>query len=175
MTALGATRGFVSLMDRDSIEPLGLKTWFTSVGRLSARAVADPAALGSALRHAYHLVQLAPHPLRTAVSAALSERAFEDLLEAGIHDIAAQALVGSPAGLALVRQPASKAIFAEVRFPDGSSAGCGQGRTIARAILQAWCRAALALDDSLVGVPGRGDSHLKIVPLHRHPAPLLGA
>jgi hypothetical protein len=165
-------------MDRDSIEPLGLKTWFGSVARLSAKAVAAPAAVGPALRHAYHLVQLAPYPLRSSISAALNERAFEDLLEAGIHDIAAQALVGSPAGLALVRQPDSKAIFAEVRFPDGASPGCGQGRTIARAILQAWCRAALALDESGAGAPRSGERHLRIVPPHRYlrddTAPLLG-
>jgi len=163
-------------MDRDSIEPLGLKTWFGSVARLSAKAGTGPASVGSALRHAYHLVQLAPYSLRSSVSAALSERAFEELLDAGIYDIAAQALVGSPAGLALVRQPDSKAIFAEVRFPDGSVPGCGHGKTIARAILQAWCRAALALDRSAASVPPRGESHLKVVPLNlyraRETAPL---
>lgn len=163
-------------MDRDSIEPLGRKTWFASVARLSVQSVATPAAVGSALRHAYHLIQLAPHSLRSSVSAALSERAFEDLLEAGIHDIAAQALVGAPAGLALVRQPASKAIFAEVRFPDGGRAGCGQGRTIARAILQAWCRAAMALDEAVVSGARSDPRCLKVVPFQRHDAaPLLGA
>jgi hypothetical protein len=163
-------------MDRESIEPLSQKTWFASVARLSAQSVATPAAVGSALRHAYHLIQLAPHALRTSVSAAVSERAFEDLLDAGIHDIAAQALVGSPAGLALVRQPASRAIFAEVRFSNGGSPGCGQGRTIARAILQAWCRAALALDESAVSGSCSGPSRLKVVPFHRREAAsLLGA
>lgn len=166
-------------MDRDSIEPLGVKTWFGSVDRLRTKAIGDSLSIGSALRHAYHLVQLAPHPLRTSISAALSERAFEELLDAGIHDIAAQALVGAPAGFALVRQPDSKTIFAEVRFPDGGRPGCGQGRTIARAILQAWCRAALALDESLAGPSRVSECHLNIVPLHRHrcddTAPLLGA
>jgi len=150
-------------MDRDSIEPLGLGTWFASVRRLSALAPAGPATIGSALRHAYHLIQLTPHALRTSVAAALNEQAFEDLLEAEVYDIAAQALVGSPAGLALVRQPSSKAVFAEVRFPDGRGLGCGQGRTIALAILQAWCRAALALDKAAGPALER---HAKIVPLH---------
>jgi hypothetical protein len=150
-------------MERDSIEPLGLANWFGSVGRLSALAAEGPGTIGSALRHAYHLVQLAPHALRTTVAAALNEQAFEDLLDAGVYDIAAQALVGSPAGLALVRQPGSKAIFAEVRFPDGRGLGNAQGRTIALAILQAWCRAALALDRS--SDTARTVGHTKVIPL----------
>lgn len=162
-------------MDRDSIEPLSLETWFGSVGRLNALALNGRTTIGSALRHAYHLVQLAPHALRTSVSAATSERAFENLLEAEIYDIAAQALVGSPAGLALVRQPGSKAIFAEVRFPDGRGLGCGQGRTIAPAILQAWCRAALALDEPAGNWPDRADHHPNIVPLYPHIRVPLGA
>lgn len=155
-------------MDRDSIEPLGLETWFDCVERLNGLAVTSRAAIGSALRHAYHLVQLTPYALRSSVSAAMSERAFEDLLEAEIYDIAAQALVGSPAGLALVRQPGSKTIFAEVRFPEGQGTGCGQGRTIARAILQAWCRAALALDRPAEGWRGSSASAAKVVPLRPH-------
>ena len=106
-------------MDRTSIEPLGDDTWFGSVWRLRGLALGDQATIARALRHAYHLIQLTPHALRASVSAALDERAFEDLLEDEIHDIAAQALVGAPAGLAVVRQPNSRAIFAEVRFPHG--------------------------------------------------------
>ena len=159
-------------MDRDSIEPLGPRAWFASVRRLSALAAAGPATIGSALRHAYHLAQLTPHGLRTSVAAALNERAFEDLLEAEVYDVAAQALVGSSDGLALVRQPGSKAIFAEVRFADGRGMGCGQGRTIAAAILHAWCTAALALDTSA----GGADGHAKVVPFRARtrdePAPL---
>lgn len=162
-------------MHRDSIEPLGLENWFASVRRLSTLAAGGRATLGSALRHAYHLVQLTPHPLRASVSPAMSERAFETLLEAEIYDIAAQALVGAPAGLALVRQPGSKAIFAEVRFPDGRGLGCGQGRTIALAILQAWCRAALALDKPANSATGRAGWHANIVPLHAHQRAPLGA
>lgn len=150
-------------MNRDSIEPLGLRSWLTSVRRLSAAATTGQAPLGSALRHAFHLVQLTPHALRSSVAAALSERAFEQLLEAEIYDIAAQALVGSPAGLALVRQPGSRAVFAEVRFPDGPGVGCGEGRTIARAILQAWCRAVLALDRT---ADDSHDRHGTIIPFH---------
>jgi hypothetical protein len=150
-------------MNRDSIEPLGLRSWFTSVRRLSAAATTGQAPLGSALRHAFHLVQLTPHALRGSVAAALSERAFEQLLEAEIYDIAAQALVGSPAGLALVRQPGSRAVFAEVRFPDGPGVGCGEGRTIARAILQAWCRAVLALDRT---ADDSFDRHGTVIPFH---------
>jgi hypothetical protein len=142
---------------------------------LSDLALSERATIGSALRHAYHLVQLAPHALRTSVSAAMSEGAFENLLEAEIYDIAAQALVGSPAGLALVRQPGSKAIFAEVRFPDGRGLGCGQGRTIAPAFLQAWCRAALALDEPAGRGPDRTERHANIVPLHPHVRVPLGA
>ncbi|HEU4652016.1 MAG TPA: hypothetical protein VFS49_11445 [Croceibacterium sp.] len=153
-------------MDRDSIEPLGLESWFASVRRLSVLAAGGQATVGSALRHAYHLVQLAPHGLRGSIAATLSERAFEQLLEAGVYDIAAQALVGSPAGLALVRQPGSRTIFAEVRFPAGSGVGCGQGRTIALAILQAWCRAALALDRSTDRAPARAQRHAKVVSFH---------
>ena len=153
-------------MNRDSIEPLGLGSWFASVRRLSELASAGRVTTGSALRHAYHLVQLTPYSLRSSVAAALSERAFEDLLEAGVHDVAAQALAGSPAGLALVRQPGSKAVFAEVRFPDGRGLGCGQGRTIAQAILQAWCHAAIALDTAAQSAPERTRRHAKIVPFH---------
>jgi hypothetical protein len=153
-------------MERDSIEPLGLGSWFASVRRLSALLSASHGTIGTALRHAYHLVQLTPHTLRTSVAAALSERAFEQLLEAEIYDIAAQALVGSPAGLALVRQPGSKAVFAEVRFPDGRGLGCGQGRTIASAVLQAWCRAAVALDESADISHEPAQRHAKVVPFH---------
>src|SRR6187399_2023768 len=153
-------------MNRDSIEPLGLGSWFASVRRLSELASTGRVTTGSALRHAYHLVQLTPYSLRSSVAAALSERAFEDLLEAGVHDVAAQALAGSPAGLALVRQPGSKAVFAEVRFPDGRGLGCGQGRTIASAVLQAWCRAAVALDESADISHEPAQRHAKVVPFH---------
>jgi hypothetical protein len=57
--------------------------WFASVRRLSALAAAGPGDdRQRACRHAYHLIQLAPHALRASVAAALNEQAFEDLLDA---------------------------------------------------------------------------------------------
>ena len=79
------------------IEPLDTDLWFTALGRLEQRLnTADESQLGQALRHAFHLQQLAPRWLRGLLRTRLDEYQFEDVLEHGNYEVAADALVGPP-------------------------------------------------------------------------------
>ena len=61
----------------DDVEPLDSNLWFE---RLEAMARGDLGTLENSLRHAFHLVQLAPTRFRRSVHSKLEEDSFEALL-----------------------------------------------------------------------------------------------
>jgi hypothetical protein len=79
--------------------------WFeraaTLLERFHSAGHADE--LESAIRRAYHLVQLTPRPLRPLLRPAIDEPTFEGLLSAGALESAALGLVGAPGGIAVSR------------------------------------------------------------------------
>jgi hypothetical protein len=123
-------------------EPLEPELWFNALARLAQR---QRAASGgnpeSMLRHAFHLAQLTPGPLRGIVRCELCEDDFGVLLEHAAFDAAAIALVGLPLCFA-IRGTAGggrRLVTAEVTFSDQqeqpSAATC---QTVAGALVGAW-------------------------------------
>jgi hypothetical protein len=147
----------------DDTEPLEPEIWFAALEQLRRqqnRAIG--AGVGSLLRQAFHLLQLAPRPLRAAIRCELDEDSFERLLDSEAFDSAAMALVGPPAGFALRCAVGNRhRVFeATVRLP-GQARPPGEARSqnAARALLAAWTNALLAL------------TQRSIADLLPHPAP----
>ena len=80
-----------------NIEPLNAEVWFDAIMKLQQRRkMASAADLGRQLRHAYHLQQLTPLPLRALIRPTCDEETYEGFLERGAYERAAGALVGLP-------------------------------------------------------------------------------
>lgn len=97
-------------MPLSKIEPLDPELWFKRAADLLERFHSSGAGdLESAIRRAYHLVQLTPRPLKSFLKPAIGEDDFERLLDVGALESAAMGLVGEPAGILVSRmQGASK-------------------------------------------------------------------
>ena len=80
-------------MQADQIEPLELTLWLARVRQVSDWPREGSGALEKALRHSFHLVQLAPRQLRPFVRCTLAEAEFEAKLEAGAQLSAAMSLI----------------------------------------------------------------------------------
>lgn len=152
------------------IEPLEPDLWFAALAQLSRRrAAAAGGGVETLLRHAYHLVQLAPAPLRTVVRSDLDEVSFEALLECEAFDSAAMALVGPPAGFTLRCATGSRRrlFHASVQI-DGQPKPLAEApmESLACALLGAWINALLALRQRSTGDRSLGPA------LHTPPAGL---
>jgi hypothetical protein len=112
-----------------------------------------------ALRHAAHLLQLTPAPLRDAVHLALDEEAFEALLEAGEFDAAARHLLAQPTALS-VDQDSHGLVRATISCAILKRAIHGTGETGASAVLAAWttCLLAFRQDNDSGLLDGSGES-----------------
>lgn len=126
----------------DFVEPLPPELWFE---RLEMIASGNMPSVESALRHASHLLQLAPMSFRDIARPTLEENSLEALLEAGDLDTAARYLVAQPLALSLT--PGGDRGRVQVTI---SCALLGQsitvtGETAASAILEAWATCLLAL------------------------------
>jgi hypothetical protein len=125
------------MIDQD-IEPLEPVAWLATLDSLARQVPIGEAALPPALRRGFHLVQLAPRPLRHILGSSVGEAEFEALLARGALLQAAEALVGQ--GLASsIRTAASGLVQAEVRFTDGTAVCRASGPTAALALFAAWC------------------------------------
>ena len=125
----------------DHIEPLEPALWFR---RIEMIARGELPSIEHALRHAAHLLQLTPAPLRDAVYRALDEEAFEALLEAGEFDAAARHLLPQPTALS-VEQDLRGLVRATISCAILKRAIHGTGETVAGAVLAAWTTRLLAL------------------------------
>ena len=155
------------------IEPLEPDLWFAALAQLSKRrAEAREGGAESLLRHAFHLLQLTPRPLRGHVQCAVSEETFEALLQAGATDCAALGLVGLTAEIDLHRSaiPGTEAVEARVCLPGQETMpAAAQAQSIALALLGAWANCLLAIrrQSPAAPLPGRarherpGESHRK--------------
>ena len=122
----------------DEIQPLEPELWFQALGKLAVRAVDTPAAESeSLLRHAFHLLQLAPGPLKHMVRTELSESEYEHLLECEAFESAAIRLIGYPMTYTLMRCQAD-IVEAEVKLPDSSDAQPVRASNLALATIGSW-------------------------------------
>lgn len=85
--------GRETTMQATQIDPLDFAIWQARVRQLYSWPIEGSGPLEKALRHSFHLVQLAPLEFRLFVSCELPEAEFEAHLEAGEHLSAAVALV----------------------------------------------------------------------------------
>jgi hypothetical protein len=106
------------------------------------------------LRHAFHLVQLTPGPLKGVVRCEYSESPFEELLEHGAFDSAAVALIGSPICFELnTRLDAGKRVVdAKVWLPNQAGLPkTASAESVASALLGAWSICLVALRQRSLG------------------------
>ncbi|HVT54952.1 MAG TPA: hypothetical protein VHD34_02725 [Xanthobacteraceae bacterium] len=131
------------------IEPLDPELWFQALERLSSRiSASNDNDVESMLRHALHLVQLTPGPLKGVVRCEIGEDAFEAFLERGAFDSAAIALVGSPMCYELncALEAGRRVIEARAWIPSqAAQPGPAAGECLASALLGAWTGCLVAL------------------------------
>ena len=125
-------------MGRPDIEPLEPAHWFARFRSLQARTLDDPNVLGASLRHAFHLVQLAPRPLRHIVRCDLTELQFEELLLGDQFFPAVLALVAPALEYSVLGGSSRNEVRAEVWEQDGHNRFCGEGEAPESALCKAW-------------------------------------
>jgi hypothetical protein len=128
------------MMARD-IEPLDSIIWFERIELVASGALG----LENSLRHAAHLLQLAPAPFRGVMRWATDEENFEALLEAGEFGSAARHLLAQPTSLTLENGNETGQVRATIRCAALHRVIEGFGPTEAAAILSVWTSCALAL------------------------------
>jgi hypothetical protein len=131
------------------IEPLDPELWFQALERLSRRlSASNDNDVESMLRHALHLVQLTPGPLKGVVRCEIGEQAFEEFLARGAFDSAAIALVASPMSYELncTLDAGRRGIEARVWLPSqAAQPSPATGECLASALLGAWAGCLVAL------------------------------
>ena len=125
----------------DEIEPLNSALWFRRVEMI---ARGELRSVENSLRHAAHLLQLAPQRLRHVLRLSIDEAAFEDLLDRGELDLAARHLVAQPTALSLAEEP-NGPVQAAISCVILKRVVHGTGDSVATAVLAAWTTCVLAL------------------------------
>ena len=127
-------------------EPLEPQAWFRALGKLAERVTDAPTDQHETLlRHAYHLLQLTPRPLRRLVRPDLTEKRFEELLDCGAFESAAIGLVGHPITYTIFR-PESGLLEAQVHLPGPARPVMARAPSLTMALLAAWTQCLLALE-----------------------------
>jgi hypothetical protein len=120
-----------------SDEPLATGLWFQ---RVAIVAGCELGSIENSLRHAAHLVQLAPISFRRVMPRSLEEEAFEALLDSGDFDAAARQLFASPTTLLVETSVDGSPVRAVVGCAILKRPVDGKGDTAAAAILEAWAK-----------------------------------
>jgi hypothetical protein len=123
-------------------EPLGAGVWFQ---RIAVIAAGELGSIENSLRHAAHLVQLAPISFRKAMPSVVDESAFEALLESGDFDTAARQLFAPSATLLIETSSDDSPLRAIVGCPILNRSVDGTGDSTAAAILSAWANRLVTL------------------------------
>ena len=132
-----------------NIEPLEAETWFRAFRALGVRASGTPNDLEAQLRHAYHLVQLVPHPLQEIIRVDCDEEKFEAFLTCEAFCSAALSLVSPPLGYSITQFEDSQ-IRASITLPGRENGTVANGSTLGRALLKAWTQCLISLEDRTV-------------------------
>lgn len=149
------------------IEPLDARLWFEALERLERRLTAEPdSALERQLRHAFHLQQLAPRPLRSLVRPSCGEDQYEDKLERGDLAGAAEALVGPPLSHS-ARRLGERDVEVQLFLPGNPVPVSCAGESLPTTLLRAWLRSLRTLK-ARVRAPaaeGRGSEMAAVPPV----------
>lgn len=128
------------------VEPLETGLWLQEWDKLASRSLIDDQDLERVLRHAFHLVQLAPRPLRHLINCAVSEEQYEIMLEVGAWDSAAISLIGDQLGISVTRLSGTENFTAHVSNLREPAPRRVSDSTFARAVLKAWLKYLTAVD-----------------------------
>ena len=120
-----------------NIEPLATGVWFQ---RVAVIAGGELGSIENSLRHAAHLVQLAPIAFRRVMPPILDEDAFEALLEAGDYDTAARQLFVTPTTLLIETSVDERPLRAVIGCAILKRPVDGTGESAAAAMLDAWAK-----------------------------------
>ena len=133
--------------ERGTIATLAPDLWFGRLWTLAGRLETGQTGLEEALRHAFHLVQIAPGPFSEIVECELSEVAYESYLGKGAFDAAATALTSS-AYLEISVEVPDGYFVVVVRSDlfDVNARVAGQHRE--ETLLRSWIEALLAIEDA---------------------------
>lgn len=118
-------------------EPLPTGLWLQ---RVAIVAAGELGSIENSLRHAAHLVQLAPVAFRRVMPPVLDEEGFEALLEAGDFDAAVRQLFAPPTTLLIETSADERPLRAIVGCTILKRPVDGAGGTIAAAALDAWAK-----------------------------------
>lgn len=133
-------------MSPRSIEPLDPATWFARIAVLIETAEKiDGQAPDVSIRQAFHLIALAPGPLRDMFPLRLDEHALEALLECGAYDSAVIALIGQNVNYKIDRRFQHDTLEARVALEGTSVRRIGRHNTLALGLLKAWAQAVMQL------------------------------
>lgn len=127
---------------REVIEPLMPSLWFERILKIANGQLGS---VENGLRHAFHLLQLAPVPFKRALTSESDEDGFEALLEAGAFDAAARRLAGDSTAVTVEAVGEGGNYRATINFPNRGCAISGRGDNEASAILNAWTSSILDL------------------------------
>lgn len=136
-------KGVTTILD---IEPLDPATWFARVERLlDTTERMDGGSPDFAIRKAYHLVNLAPGPLRTLLPAQIDEQAMERMLDCGGYETAVMALIGPTTSFAAEKKAGEGTVTVEMTLQPHSINGRGHHESCAKAMLNAWAECLVNL------------------------------
>ena len=154
-------------MQERSVEPLEPALWLAALRKLASRVATDDSGIEELLRHALHLLQLTPEPLRGVLPHGLDEASFEHQLECRAFESAALALMGPHMALELTRIPA-QAFIAKAWLSEDSRSISVTSPRAASALLGAWCSALFGLSAPRSATPGRDSprAQFSLPPLH---------
>lgn len=146
------------------IEPLPPSLWFRRIEKIADGALGD---VEHSLRHAAHLLRLAPVEYRHILRLAIEEDRFELLLANGDLDSAARELIAQPAALAVEEQEDHTSFRATIGCALLGRAVQGVGETMAAAVLAAWSTCLLALETNSIATSFSDPAHRDLLERHR--------
>ena len=135
-------------MDKSHPESLHPETWFARLQRMAdAIDDLDNAKSETLIRQAYHIVRLAPGPLRHLFRSELAEEDLEGLLNCGAFESAMFELMSPPLALDISRDLHSDEIHAKIAIDDDEVCGSGAHASAAKAALSAWTHCLMKLSE----------------------------